>query len=222
MASASPIRRREVIAWACYDWANSAYTTLAITVLVAYIQRVVFPPDRWGTTGAVVWAWGISLSMLCGALLSPIVGAMADARANKRVWLGGTALAGAAAIMLLAVVPETWYVLIVVLFFTGNLMLELSLAVYNAFLPEISDEADYDRVSAWGYGLGYVGGGLALAVVMVVLTYGDQIGLTEMPSRLRWGLGFTSVWWAIFTLPAILILRDRGHPVRRPNRAGGC
>ena len=71
ITSVHPLRDKRIFCWAMYDWANSAYTTLLITVLVAYVQRVVFPAEQWGRTGAVVWAWGISLSMFLGAILSP-------------------------------------------------------------------------------------------------------------------------------------------------------
>ena len=121
------LRRKPVFCWAMYDWANSAYTTLLITVVIAYIQRVVFPADTWGSVGAVVWAWGISLSMLLGAILSPIVGAIADARKSKRLFLALTALCGSLASILLGIVPPRMYVLVVALFVIANLMLELSL-----------------------------------------------------------------------------------------------
>jgi UMF1 family MFS transporter len=192
-----------------YDWANSAYTTLLITVLVAYVQRVVFPAETWGYTGAVVWAWGISLSMLLGAILSPVVGAIADAQAGKRRWLAITALSGAAASILLGIVPPGMYVVVVVLFVTANLMLELSLGIYNGFLPEIVSEKQMNSASAWGYGLGYLGGGIALLIAMLILEFGGQIGLPSSASRLQCGLILMGAWWGLFTLPALLVLRDK-------------
>lgn len=195
--------------WAMYDWANSAYTTLLITVLVAYIQRVVFPIDAWGHTGAIVWAWGISLSMFLGAILSPIVGAIADAQANKRRWLAITAFSGAIAAILLGIVPPTMYALVVVLFVFANLMLELSLGVYNGFLPEIVEEKQVNSASAWGYGLGYLGGGIALVLAMLLMHFGGRLGLATMASRLQCSLVLMGVWWGIFTIPAIVVLRDK-------------
>ncbi len=195
-----------------YDWANSAYTTLLITVLVAYIQRVVFPTEQWGATGAVVWAWGISLSMFLGAILSPVVGAIADAQANKRRWLAITALSGSLASILLGIVPPRMYVVIIVLFVTANLMLELSLGIYNGFLPEIVSKKQVNSASAWGYGLGYLGGGIALLIAMVILQFGGAIGLSSMAGRLRWSLILMGLWWGLFSLPALLVLRDRQSP----------
>lgn len=200
-----------------YDWANSAYTTLIITVLIAYIQRVVFPAEQWGTTGPVVWAWGIAASMLLGALLSPILGAIADAQNNKRRWLAITALTGSAASILLGITPPDQYLIIVALFVLANLSLELSLGVYNGFLPEIADESDVNTVSAWGYGLGYLGGGIALVIAMLLMQFGSAIGLDSMQSRLRTSLVLMGVWWAVFTLPAIVVLKDKTRTSDTPD-----
>ena len=204
------LRRRDVLAWAMYDWANSAYTTLSITILVVYLQRVVFPSDDWGHTGPIVWAWGIALSMLCGALLSPLLGAIADAHASKRKWLARTALCGALAAVVLSLLPSSQFILIVLLFFWMNLMLELSLTVYNGFLPELATDDEMNRVSAWGYGFGYVGGGIALALTMLLMKLGDYVGLASLESQLRCGLFIMGLWWGLFTVPTILVLRDAG------------
>lgn len=207
-----PLRDKRILCWAMYDWANSAYTTLLITVLVAYIQLVVFPVEQWGTVGAVVWAWGISASMLMGAILSPIVGALADAQANKRGWLAITALSGSATAILLAATPPSMYVAVVILFIIANLMLELSLGIYNGFLPEIASEHEMNAVSAWGYGLGYLGGGIALGIAMLILSFGENLGLQTMSTRLRACLVLMGAWWALFSLPAIIVLRDKHSP----------
>ncbi|MBN1589954.1 MAG: MFS transporter [Pirellulales bacterium] len=205
-------RRVEVFAWALYDWANSAYSTLSITILFFYIQLI--SPDRWGP---VVWAWGISLSMLVAAVLSPIVGAMADARRSKRAWLAATALGGSAAAVALALVPPNFTWAIFALFVAMSLCFELSLGFYNGFLPEIADEQSMNRVSAWGYALGYLGGALALVLAVLLMRYGTAIGLPEQADQLRAGIFVMGLWWGLFTMPTLWILRDRGvRPKHRP------
>lgn len=175
----SPAGRRgtrlEVFAWAMYDWANSAYSTLLITIVMSYITRVVLPGDN----GAVAYAWVIAGSMLVAAVLSPILGAMADARAAKRKWLAATAICGSVGSVLMAAVPYTYPWVVVAVFFLVCLCFETSLGFYNGFLPEIADEKTMNRVSAWGYALGYVGGGLALVVAIVVVQYGGRLGLPD-------------------------------------------
>lgn len=213
----SPVFRRHVLAWCCYDWANSGYTTLIITVFVVYLQRVVFVAETWGNTGPIVWAWGIAVSMLLGAILSPIVGAMADARQNKRIWLAVTALSGGTACVAMAIAPPQHVWLVTACFLVANLCLELSLTVYNGFLPEIASDDEMNRVSAAGMGWGYLGGGLALLIAMLLLNYGNSFGLTDMSSRLRCCIALTGFWWAGFTLPTVLTLRDKQRPNAEPD-----
>ncbi|OHB75114.1 MAG: hypothetical protein A2W31_16190 [Planctomycetes bacterium RBG_16_64_10] len=203
-----------------YDWANSAYSTLQITVLVKYlittVDRVV--PDRVvPEAGALVWGWGIGLTMCVAAVLSPMVGALADAHCNKRQWLAGTALTGAtaSALMFFATPDRSW--LLVILFLVSNLGYELSLGVYNGFLPEIARDDNMGRVSAYGFALGYLGGGLALMLVLVMLFAGHTVGLPHRhddPRALlpRLGLLVMGVWWGLFTLPALVWLKDQRPP----------
>jgi UMF1 family MFS transporter len=91
-------------------------------------------------------------------------------------------------------------------------MFELSLVFYNGFLPEIADDDQFNQVSAWGYGLGYLGGGLALASVLLLMKFGPQLGLSDVTSQLRVGICIMGVWWGLFTLPTLFILKDLREP----------
>jgi UMF1 family MFS transporter len=199
-----PVHKREIVAWALCDWANSAYSTLLITILVSYLQGYVLP----GHAGTRAYGWGLGVSMFLSAWLSPVLGAMADARANKRTWLLCTAFTGATCGALLGIVPKESPWLFVALFFIASLAFELSFSFYNGFLPEIADEESMNRISGYGYAAGYFGGGVALAVVIGILTIGSRYGLTT-ETGLRIGLVVMGAWWAVFTLPAAFILRDR-------------
>lgn len=167
--------RSEVFAFALYDWANSAWSTILITVVVFYLTTVVAPND-WGP-----WFYGngVGVSMFIAALLSPVLGALADARATKRYWLAITALGGAGAAVVMGLVPTQPAWIAITLFFLANLGFELSYGICNGFLPEISNEKTVNRVSAWAFGAGYVGGGLALALALVVLMKGSWFGLPD-------------------------------------------
>lgn len=194
-----------------YDWADSAYSTISITILMGYIVNVVVP----GRMGAVVWAWGIALSMLVAAILSPILGAMADANCSKRRWLAMSALCGSASAVAMSLVPHTMTWLVISLFVLTSFFYEISLGFYNGFLPEVADEESMNRVSAWGYALGYLGGTVALLLALVVKLKGDALGLSDPASQLRVGIAIMGAWWGLFTLPVIFVLRDRGRPAER-------
>ena len=211
--TAPSIWRREISAWCCYDWANSGYTTLLITVFVVYIQRVVFDSHSQGVTGAVVWAWSVAASMLIGALLSPIVGAWADAQAGKRLGLAITGGGGGICCMTMALIPPSQAVAVVACLVLANLCLELSLTFYNGFLPEIANERDINRVSAAGMGWGYLGGGLALLLAVLLLSYGAPLG--DNVKLLRICIFLTGLWWLVFTIPPVWVLRDQPRRTTR-------
>ncbi|HEX4128666.1 MAG TPA: MFS transporter [Pirellulales bacterium] len=206
--------RREIFAWALYDWANSGYSTLSITLLMSYMTGVL--NHQWGARyGELAWGWGLGVTMFVAALLSPVLGAVADAQANKRGWLAVTALAGAAASCLMFLATPDRPTLLFVLFLVANLGMELSQGFYNAFLPELADEHSMGRVSSWGFALGYLGGGLVLLAFLMLYKFAPKFGLPDDdPTSLvpRLGLLMMGAWWAVFTLPAIIVLRDRGTP----------
>jgi UMF1 family MFS transporter len=200
---AFPGRPGEIFAWAMYDWASSAYSTLSITVVAFYIASLT-AEAKWGAV----------------ALLSPIVGAMADANRSKRKWLAATALAGAAAAVLTAAVPPSQPWLVVVLFALMHMLFEISYVPYNGFLPEITDERTINRVSAWGYALGYAGGGLALAIALLVVLFNQQLGVPDGSDQARLGLLLLGLWWGLFSLPTLWILRDRGPAPEKRDMLG--
>ncbi len=212
--------RRKIFAWALYDWANSGYSTISITVLVSYLTTSVDAAFHRDRLGALVWSWGIGLTMLAAAILSPILGAIADAHASKRRWLAVFAWTGAAActLMIFATPDRPW--LLIVLFLVANFSFEMSLGFYNGFLPEIAADDQIDRVSAWGYALGYFGGAIPLVIFLVAFQFGDRLGLPAPdadPNALvvRLGLCMTGLWWGLFSIGTIAGLKDRGPPKRQ-------
>lgn len=214
-----PSPRVTVWAWALYDWANSAYSTILITVVMLYISQVVLVPrfdgDVWGKT---VYAWCISVSMVLAAVLSPMLGAMADVNRSKRRWLALTALGGAGVALIMAAVPPSWPWAVVALLVLTSLCFELSLGFYNAFLPEITDEHSVNRVSALGFALGYIGGAIPLVLALGVVSFGPRLGLHTAEGQLRTGIAIMALWWGVFSLPTLLVLRDRGPPPVRRQR----
>ena len=189
-----------------YDWANSAYSTLLITTLNGYLLTVVFPEN-----GPLVYAWGIALSMFVAAILSPVLGGTGRcACANKRLWFRATALGGATCGALLGIVPPEYPWAIAGLFVLTSFFFELSFGFYNSFLPEIADDRSMNRVSAGGFACGYVGGGIALALALYL--HGDAIGIEDKTLRTCAGLVLMGIWWGVFSLPAIFILRDKNQP----------
>jgi UMF1 family MFS transporter len=201
--------RTEILAWATYDWANSAYSTLLITVVLHYIQQVALPGN---VRGPIVFAGSIAVSMFLVAVLSPIVGALADANRSKRRWLAATALPGAGAAIALALVPTGNVWLVVPLLVAMNVLFDLAMVPYNGFLPEITDETSINRVSALGFAMGYLGGSIPLVLAAMVVYFGDRLGVPDPALQDRIGILLLGLWWGGFTLPVLWVLRDRGEP----------
>jgi UMF1 family MFS transporter len=243
IANLEPLaRRREQRAWYWYDWANSAYVTTVATVLFApYLISVaeqaacgfVGDADRpcradlsvlglAVSPGSLV-AYVVTVATIVSALVLPVVGAAADRSSRKKQVMAGFAWTGSAAAGGMFFVTGSNWELGAALLFVANICLGSSLVVYDAILCEISTPDERDRVSSRGWALGYLGGGLLLAVNLAVVTMHDTIGLST-GMAVRVSLLSAAVWWAGFTLipyrgirnrPAVAVVPEQGNLVRQ-------
>ena len=200
--------RRRINAWAMYDWANSAFATTIIGgLLPVYYSTVagsVLPSEA---TATAYWSLTISLSLFILALLSPILGAVSDVMRSKKRFLAifiGIGVVGAG--LLVFVSTGDW--LMASLFFVlGRIGFGGSLVFYDALLPHVAREEDRDWVSSRGYALGYLGGGILLAI-NVAMFFVIPDSLFEN-AGIRLSFLSVAIWWAVFSLP---ILRQVAEP----------
>jgi MFS transporter, UMF1 family len=201
--SPPPVSRREIWSWAMFDFANSSYTTVIVTVAYSiYFTRLVAPQGR----GDFLWGVSLLLGNLFVLLLSPIVGAVADDSGRKKIFLAATYLIcviGTALLWLVQPGDVTLGLLFFVLSFIGFSFGE-NLA--GAFLPEISTPKTIGRISGLGWGLGYFGGLLCLVLVRPLLGGGFAPGNVDNLRRV-WLL--TAAFFLIAALPTFLFLRER-------------
>ena len=204
-ATAAPAPRREIFAWALYDFGNSAFAT---TILAVVFQRYFTnalgaPPSAWG--------YAVSLATILSAVILPVLGAVCDYTASKKRWLFRFWLLGCAASTALFF-PSTWESSRG-LFMLALIGFEASTAIYNGFLVEIATRETFTRVSSFGWALGYLGGGLHLAVALLILTKWESFGLNkETHEHVRVALGSAGLWWFVCALPTFVILRERAIP----------
>jgi UMF1 family MFS transporter len=189
---------RRIRAWTLYDWANSAFaTTILAAVLPIYYSQVAGAtlPSRAAATA--LWSLGLSISLFVIAILSPILGTISDIKRGKKGFLSVFAGAGILATGLMVLIQTGDWVLASILFVFGRLGFTGANVFYDALLPHVAREDDRDRVSTRGYALGYLGGGILLAVNVAMIQM--------LPGTLGSRLSFLSVaiWWAVFTIPLL-------------------
>ncbi|MDT0633262.1 MFS transporter [Rubrivirga sp. S365] len=211
---------RTVWAWALYDFANSAFTTLVVTFIYAtYFTQGIAANE---TDGTAQWSLAVTVTAVLVAVLSPLLGAYADATGTrKRLLFVTTALCIAATAVLFF--PERGDVAFALgVFVVANVAFELQNVFYNAFLPEIAPPDRIGRVSGLGWALGYVGGLLCMGVALVVFVQPDvaPFGLDKATgANVRATNLLVAAWFALFSVPAFLTLRDP-RPEAPPERRG--
>jgi len=210
-------RPRTIWAWALYDFANSAFTTLVVTfVYAAYFTQAVAPDPISGTT---LWSRAVTASGVLVALLSPYLGALADQGGyRKRFLLAVTVLCVLSTAALY--VPQSGEVLAALVLFTiANVAFELGNVFYNAFLPDIAPPERIGRVSGYGWALGYVGGLLCLVVALAALIQPETplLGFSrEGHANIRATNLLVALWYGLFSLPLFLWVPER-RPAVRPD-----
>jgi UMF1 family MFS transporter len=208
------VARREVWAWAMYDFANSGYTTVVLTaVFNAYFVAVVAGNAPWAT---FAWTAALSVSYAIVMVLGPVLGAWADAHAaKKRVLAISTMICVLGTAALAGTTPGAvaWAVVFVIV---SNVAYAIGENVVAAFLPEIARPEALGKVSGWGWSLGYFGGLLALAVSLAWVMSAAARGSTSSAS-VPGTMLITAAIFGLAALPTFLWLRERARPAARPD-----
>ncbi len=217
---------RERRGWYFYDWANSAFSTTVITVflgpyLISIAKNAADADGRVYPLGIPVAAGSyfpylVSLSVFLTVFVLPVVGAIADRSARKKQLMAVTAYIGAAATVGLLFATGDRYLLGGALFLVANISFGASVVVYHSFLPQIAEPDRRDSVSSIGWAMGYLGGGLLLALNVVALAFKDSLGVSTADVA-RFSMASAGVWWAAFTTIPLLTLRNR-PPVAGPRQ----
>ena len=201
LAERLALHRPELRAWALYDWANSPFITVVITAVfpIFFAKVAASGMSESDATGRFAIASSISLAFI--ALLSPILGAVADHAPIKKRFLGAFMVIGALATASLALVATGDWLLALVLFGVGQIGATGSFVFYDSLLPHVARDDEVDRVSTAGYALGYIGGGLVLAVILFAVLKPHALGLPDTGAATRAGFVLVAVWWIAFSMP---------------------
>jgi UMF1 family MFS transporter len=209
--------RPELRAWAMYDWANSAFmTTIIAAVFPVYFAEVAARGlDPNDATFRFSIATTIALTIV--ALIAPPLGALADFAAMKKTLLFAFQAIGVLATALMVFIGEGDWSLALVLFVVGNIGVSGAFTFYDSLLPHIAKPGELDRVSSAGYALGYLGGGLLLAINLLWIARPHWFGLADAGAATRLSFLSVALWWAVFSVP---IFRRVPEPVSHRGAGG--
>lgn len=200
--SAPPSGRFKIFSWTLFDFANTAFYVLILTVgYPLYFKKVIV-----GTAdGDALWGVSFSISMLIVAVLSPILGAVADYGAGKKRFLWLFTLLCVLATAALFFAQESMILFGMIFLIFANIGFEAGLVFYDAFLPEITTERSYGRVSGYGFAMGYVGSLVTLLIAMPLYADGFEAGNLL---SIRISFLIAAGLFLLFALPLFIVVPD--------------
>jgi UMF1 family MFS transporter len=214
------LHRRELRAWAYYDIANSAWMT---TMIQAFSPAFLVPyaasqlPENVARSR---FAFVTSAMVIAAGLIGPWLGALADYKAKKKVFMAGFLVAGALLTAALLFVREGQWPLALALYGLGNVAVTSTLAFYNALLPGIAAPDEVDRVSTAGFALGYLGGGLLFALNGWMMASPATFGLASAPQAFQVSCVMVAGWWLLFSIPLLRHVKEP-RPRLQPGETEG-
>ncbi len=190
-------------AWSMYDWANSAFATTIMGAVLPTFYAAVAGADLPGNTATVYWGYTSSIALLINAFLGPILGAVADYLGAKKRFLAFFTAFGVFFTSLLVMVSTGQWLLASVLYTLGYMGFGGANVFYDSLLPHIAKPEDIDYVSSKGYALGYLGGGILLAINIVMILFWEKLGLPSAEIASRLSFFSVGIWWAVFSIPVL-------------------
>ena len=199
---------KTIWSWALYDWANSAFST---TVVAGFFP--IFFGVYWADPSAVnqsTLQLGIanSIASIIIALISPILGAIADCASARKKFLITFAFLGIAMTGALWFVSQGEWKLAVFIYIMASIGFMSGNIFYDSLLPIVAEKSKLDYVSSFGYGLGYLGGGLLFLINVLMYLYPDWFGISDAATAVRISFVTVAVWWAIFTVPLLFFVKE--------------
>jgi len=194
--------------WALYDWANSAFAT---TVMAGFFP--VFFKSYWAggmsaTESTVRLGTANALASLLVVLLAPVLGVIADRSGRRKGLLLMLATLGVLMTAGLFLVAEGYWLVAVGLYVLGVIGFAGANVAYDAMLLDVARKPELERVSALGFALGYLGGGLLFAVNVLMVLYPESFGLTDKAEAVRLAFLMVAIWWAVFSLPVLMFVHE--------------
>ncbi|MBT2218236.1 MFS transporter [Virgibacillus dakarensis] len=211
--------KKTVISWMLYDFGNSAFATTIMAAVLPVFYYDVAAVGLKESLATSYWGYSQSIAVLIVAVLAPFLGAISDYSAAKKKFLRFFAYMGIIASVLLAFVGEGDYLFASILLIVGTIGFSSANIFYDAFLLEIADEEDIDKVSSGGFAVGYIGGGVLLAInILMILKY-QWFGMPNATVASQVSFATVGVWWFIFSLPLFKNIREEKKTAVKRNQS---
>ena len=200
--------RRPVVSWALYDWANSAFATTVMAVFFPILFKGYWDSGSEPTVSTFHLGVANTLASLVVAILAPIAGAVADKGGARVKLLALFTVLGIAMTAGLPLVERGDWMLAAILYAAASIGFWGGNQFYDSLLLDVAQERDYDLVSGFGYALGYLGGGILFLVNAAMAAQPATFGFADAGEAVRASFWMVAAWWAVFTLPMLLFVRE--------------
>jgi len=202
-------RRKIIVSWCLYDWANSAFATTIMAAVLPVFYSSVAAGDLSRTTASSYWGYTNTVAMLFVAFSAPVLGALADHGGMKKKFLAAFAALGILSTAGLVGVGRGDWLLASFLYILGMVGFSGGNNFYDSLLPHVAGDREIDRISSYGYALGYLGGGILLVFNLAMILKPQFFGLPNPEWGTRCSFLTVSIWWALFTIP---IMKNVSEP----------
>lgn len=199
---------RPALGWALYDWANSAFALSVMTAFVPVLLAGFWNDGAPSSVGTFRLGLANGLASLLVAMSAPVLGALADRSGRRKAWLLWITGLGVVATASLALVAAGRWQLGLGLYVLASLAFAAANSLYDSLLVDVAAPHEFDRVSALGYGLGYLGGALLFTFNVVMVSRPALFGLASADEALRFAFPLVAGWWLLFSVPLALWVHD--------------
>jgi UMF1 family MFS transporter len=200
---------RPVLSWALYDWANSAFATVVMAGFFPLFFRDYWSKGSESSEITFYLGMGNALASLLIVVMAPVLGAIADSGGWRKKFLAWFALLGIVMTAGMFWVAQGQWQMALLLFSLALIGFMGANIFYDSLLVSVSDEDQLDRTSAWGFSLGYLGGGLLFALCVAVVINHEAFGFSTAADVVRLSFLVVAIWWAVFSIPLFLWVKEK-------------
>ncbi len=202
------MNKKQIYSWALYDWANSAFAT---TVMAGFFP--IFFQEYWSNSDNVSLSTfylglGNSIASIIVALLAPILGAIADRGSFKKKFLIFFAFLGTVMTLALGFIAQGMWPIALLVYIFATIGFSGANIFYDSLLPSISNDNNIDKVSALGFSLGYLGGGILIIINAAMVNFPSFFGLSSVSEATQYSFISVAIWWAIFSIPLLVFVKE--------------